>query len=191
LTQGTLGVWLSAFSPRSRSLLPPSCQAKGFLSPTSCCSACCVVLWCCCPVLCHVLWLCWPAGNKLCIVMEFAPAGDLSSFLKAAAASKLPLPEATVWQIFLQLCQGMQVRVVEMAGGTEAGRMGGMREGGRVKGGRGGGKEGQQVAQWQWMVRCKGRSCCKDAAQHWQLPQCACTMQLHPPFIWYCGAVLC
>lgn len=48
-------------------------------------------------------------GNKLCIVMEFAPAGDLSSFLKAAAASKLPLPEATVWQIFLQLCQGMQV----------------------------------------------------------------------------------
>lgn len=48
-------------------------------------------------------------GNKLCIVMEYAPAGDLSSFLKAAAASKLPLPEATVWQIFLQLCQGMQV----------------------------------------------------------------------------------
>lgn len=53
---------------------------------------------CCCP------------GNKLCIVMEFAPAGDLSSFLKAAAASKRPLPEATLWQIFLQLCQGMQVR---------------------------------------------------------------------------------
>lgn len=102
-------------------------------------------------MLCHVLWWCWPAGNKLCIVMEFAPAGDLSSFLKAAAASKLPLPEATVWQIFLQMCQGMQVRVVEMAGGTEAGRMGGMREGGRVKGGRGGGKEGQQVAQWQWL----------------------------------------
>lgn len=48
-------------------------------------------------------------GNKLCIVMEYAPAGDLSSFLKAAAASRLPLPEATVWQIFLQLCQGMQV----------------------------------------------------------------------------------
>lgn len=51
-----------------------------------------------------------PAGNKLCIVMEYAPAGDLASFIKAAAASKLPLPEATVWQIFLQLCQGMQVR---------------------------------------------------------------------------------
>ncbi|WIA15752.1 hypothetical protein OEZ85_002367 [Tetradesmus obliquus] len=48
------------------------------------------------------------AGNKLCIVMEYAPAGDLASFIKAAAASKLPLPEATVWQIFLQLCQGMQ-----------------------------------------------------------------------------------
>jgi hypothetical protein len=41
--------------------------------------------------------------------MEYAPAGDLASFIKAAAASKLPLPEATVWQIFLQLCQGMQV----------------------------------------------------------------------------------
>lgn len=48
-------------------------------------------------------------GNKLCIVMEYAPAGDLATFIKAAAASKLPLPEATVWQIFLQLCQGMQV----------------------------------------------------------------------------------
>jgi hypothetical protein len=47
--------------------------------------------------------------------MEFAPAGDLSSFLKAAAASKLPLPEATVWQIFLQLCQGMQVRSTQAA----------------------------------------------------------------------------
>jgi serine/threonine protein kinase len=56
-----------------------------------------------------LLLLLLPSGNKLCIVMEFAPAGDLSSFLKAAAASKLPLPEATVWQIFLQLCQGMQV----------------------------------------------------------------------------------
>ena len=40
--------------------------------------------------------------------MEYAPAGDLASFIKAASASKLPLPEATVWQIFLQLCQGMQ-----------------------------------------------------------------------------------
>jgi NIMA (never in mitosis gene a)-related kinase len=54
----------------------------------------------------------FPAGNKLCIVMEYAPAGDLASFIKAAAASKLPLPEATVWQIFLQLCQGMQVRLL-------------------------------------------------------------------------------
>lgn len=42
---------------------------------------------------------------------EYAPAGDLASFIRAAAASKLPLPEAVVWQIFLQLCQGMQVRV--------------------------------------------------------------------------------
>lgn len=57
------------------------------------------------PMLCCTVL----SGNKLCIVMEYAPAGDLSSFLKAAAASKLPLPEATVWQIFLQLCQGMQV----------------------------------------------------------------------------------
>eukprot|EP00877_Chromochloris_zofingiensis_P014370 jgi/Chrzof1/9187/Cz03g39050.t1 len=48
------------------------------------------------------------AGNKLCIVMEFAPAGDLQGFLKAAASTKIPLPEATIWQIFLQLCQGMQ-----------------------------------------------------------------------------------
>lgn len=51
--------------------------------------------------------------------MEFAPAGDLSSFLKPAAASKLPLPEATVWQIFLQLCQGMQVRTQQAAAGLE------------------------------------------------------------------------
>lgn len=53
--------------------------------------------------------------------MEFAPAGDLSSFLKAAAASKLPLPEATVWQIFLQLCQGMQVRTQQAAAGLRVG----------------------------------------------------------------------
>jgi hypothetical protein len=45
--------------------------------------------------------------------MEFAPAGDLASFLKAAAATRLPLPEATVWQVFLQLCQGMQVRALK------------------------------------------------------------------------------
>jgi serine/threonine protein kinase len=36
------------------------------------------------------------------------PPGDLSGFIKAAAASGRPLPEGTVWQIFLQLCQGMQ-----------------------------------------------------------------------------------
>ncbi|GBF91611.1 hypothetical protein Rsub_04351 [Raphidocelis subcapitata] len=48
------------------------------------------------------------AGNKLCIVMELAPAGDLSGFIRAAAASGRPLPEGTVWQVFLQLCQGMQ-----------------------------------------------------------------------------------
>lgn len=69
--------------------------------------------FCCC------WWCCCCPGNKLCIVMEFAPAGDLSSFLKAAAASKLPLPEATVWQIFLQLCQGMQVRTQQAAAGLE------------------------------------------------------------------------
>ncbi len=49
------------------------------------------------------------AGNKLCIVMEFAPAGDLAGFIKAAVAGRRALPEATIWQIFLQLCQGMQV----------------------------------------------------------------------------------
>eukprot|EP00775_Hariotina_reticulata_P014593 gene14593-14724_t len=48
------------------------------------------------------------SGNKLCIVMEYAPAGDLASFIRAASASKLPLPECTIWQILLQLCQGMQ-----------------------------------------------------------------------------------
>ncbi|KAI8469575.1 MAG: kinase-like domain-containing protein [Monoraphidium minutum] len=48
------------------------------------------------------------AGNKLCIVMELAPAGDLAGFIRAASASGRPLPEGTVWQIFLQLCQGMQ-----------------------------------------------------------------------------------
>jgi hypothetical protein len=41
--------------------------------------------------------------------MEYAPCGDLAGFIKAAAASRTPLPEATIWQVFLQLCQGMQV----------------------------------------------------------------------------------
>lgn len=35
-------------------------------------------------------------------------AGDLAGFIKAAASSGRPLPEGTIWQIFLQLCQGMQ-----------------------------------------------------------------------------------
>jgi serine/threonine protein kinase len=41
--------------------------------------------------------------------MEYAPAGDLAGFIRAAAASKLSLPEATIWQIVLQLCQGLHV----------------------------------------------------------------------------------
>lgn len=35
------------------------------------------------------------------------PAGDLAGFIRAAAASGRPLPEGTVWQVFLQLCQGV------------------------------------------------------------------------------------
>jgi serine/threonine protein kinase len=44
--------------------------------------------------------------------LRLAPAaprpGDLSGFIRAAAASGRPLPEGTVWQVFLQLCQAMQ-----------------------------------------------------------------------------------
>lgn len=36
-----------------------------------------------------------------------AHTGDLAGFIRAASASGRPLPEATVWQIFLQLCQGV------------------------------------------------------------------------------------
>lgn len=49
-----------------------------------------------------------PAGGaKLCIVMELCPSGDLAGFIRAAAATGRPLPEGTVWGVFLQLCQGL------------------------------------------------------------------------------------
>lgn len=56
------------------------------------------------------------AGNKLHIVMELCPAGDLSGFIKAAASSRMPLPEQIIWQIFLQLCQGMNVSIAGSPG---------------------------------------------------------------------------
>jgi hypothetical protein len=48
--------------------------------------------------------------------MEYAPAGDLAGFIKAAAAARMPLPEGTIWSILLQLCQGMQVGAVARGG---------------------------------------------------------------------------
>ncbi|KAK9811593.1 hypothetical protein WJX72_006685 [[Myrmecia] bisecta] len=47
-------------------------------------------------------------GNKLCIVMEFAPLGDLSHVIKAAKDAKTRLPEDDIWKYFIQIARGLQ-----------------------------------------------------------------------------------
>ena len=48
-----------------------------------------------------------PAGNLLCIVMEYAPNGDLSRFIKKGNELKRAFPEEIIWKYFVQICQGL------------------------------------------------------------------------------------
>ena len=49
-------------------------------------------------------------GAKLCIIMEYAQAGDLQGVIGAASRARAPLPERDVWLIVLQLAQALHVR---------------------------------------------------------------------------------
>jgi serine/threonine protein kinase len=44
-------------------------------------------------------------GNKLCVVMEYAPFGDLKYYVSKGLRLNAPFPEEAIWRIFLQLCQ--------------------------------------------------------------------------------------
>ncbi|KAG1667982.1 hypothetical protein FOA52_000626 [Chlamydomonas sp. UWO 241] len=46
-------------------------------------------------------------GNKLCVVMEYAPFGDLKYYVSKGLRLNAPFPEEAIWRIFLQLCQGL------------------------------------------------------------------------------------
>jgi|TARA_B110000259_G_scaffold97206_1_gene112361 serine/threonine protein kinase len=47
-------------------------------------------------------------GNRLCIVMEYAPFGDLSRALRKRQAQKKLLPEDLIWSYFIQITRGLQ-----------------------------------------------------------------------------------
>ncbi len=44
-------------------------------------------------------------GNKLCVVMEYAPFGDLRYYITKGQRLNAPFPEEAIWRIFLQLCR--------------------------------------------------------------------------------------
>lgn len=44
-------------------------------------------------------------GNKLCVVMEYAPYGDLRYYISKGQRLNAPFPEEAIWRIFLQLCR--------------------------------------------------------------------------------------
>ena len=52
--------------------------------------------------------ICLPAGNLLCIVMEYAPNGDLGRFIKKGNELKKAFPEEIIWKYFMQICEGLQ-----------------------------------------------------------------------------------
>lgn len=47
-------------------------------------------------------------GNKLCVVMEYAPFGDLRYYITKGQRLNAPFPEEAIWRIFLQLCRWVQ-----------------------------------------------------------------------------------
>ena len=45
--------------------------------------------------------------NKLCIIMEYADGGDLSSKIETHLKQNRLIPENDIWNLFLQLCNGL------------------------------------------------------------------------------------
>eukprot|EP00210_Caulerpa_lentillifera_P008417 g8029.t1 len=48
-------------------------------------------------------------GNFLCIIMEYAPRGDIGGYIKKGKQLKREFPEDIVWNFFIQICLGVQV----------------------------------------------------------------------------------
>ncbi len=46
-------------------------------------------------------------GNRLCIVMEYAPYGDLSRALRKRQQQHKPLAEDLIWSYFIQIARGL------------------------------------------------------------------------------------
>eukprot|EP00798_Chlamydomonas_sp_ICE-L_P002825 gene2825-4982_t len=46
-------------------------------------------------------------NSKLCVVMEYAPFGDLRYYISKGQRLRAPFPEEAIWRIFLQLCRGL------------------------------------------------------------------------------------
>jgi len=47
-------------------------------------------------------------NNKLCIIMEYAPDGDIRKIIQKAQQAKKAPPEDLVWKIFIQIVQGLE-----------------------------------------------------------------------------------
>eukprot|EP00873_Tetraselmis_striata_P008940 jgi/Tetstr1/429204/TSEL_019156.t1 len=46
-------------------------------------------------------------GNRLCIVMEYAPNGDMSRIIKKQATARKPFEEMQIWKYFIQIARGI------------------------------------------------------------------------------------
>ena len=47
-------------------------------------------------------------GQRLCIVMEYAPYGDLQRCIRKREAHRKPFPEDLIWSYFIQVCMGIR-----------------------------------------------------------------------------------
>lgn len=45
-------------------------------------------------------------GNRLCIVLEYAPYGDLARAIRKGQSMKKPFPEDMIWSFFVQASRG-------------------------------------------------------------------------------------
>lgn len=46
-------------------------------------------------------------GNRLCIIMEYAPDGDLAKVIKKYQLMKRPMPEDLIWKYWIQVARGL------------------------------------------------------------------------------------
>jgi serine/threonine protein kinase len=49
----------------------------------------------------------WVSNMELFIALELADAGDLAAMIKHFKGKEKPLPEASIWKFFVQICAGV------------------------------------------------------------------------------------